>query len=130
MNEMFSNSRGLRDLVKHLFFADCVRDHKLDFLGISETGRRDFSQALLNCLSGGVDFTWISRPPRSRSGGILLGVRDKTMKVLASSVGDFYIKLSIWNKANNFLWSLVIVYGAVQDVYKADFLCELVNMAK
>lgn len=92
MNGMFSNSRGLRDLAKHLFFANCVMDHKLDFLGISETGRRDFSQALLNRLSGGVDFTWISRPPRGRSGGILLGVRDETMEVLASSVGDFFYK--------------------------------------
>ena len=102
MNGMFSNSRGLRDLAKHLFFADCVRDHNLDFLGISETVRRDFSQALLNCLSGGVDFTWISRPPRGRSGGILLGVRDETMEVLASSVGDFFIKIHIRNKADNF----------------------------
>jgi len=43
MNDIFSNSRGLRDLAKYLFFADCVRYHNLDFLGISETGRRDFS---------------------------------------------------------------------------------------
>ena len=57
MNGMFSNSRGLRDLAKHLFFADCVIYHNLDFLGIFETGRRDFLQALLNRLSGGVDFT-------------------------------------------------------------------------
>ena len=43
MNGMFSNSRGLRDLAKHLFFADCERDYKLDFLSISEPGRHDFS---------------------------------------------------------------------------------------
>ena len=59
MNGMFLNSRGLRDLAKLSFFINCVRDYKLDFLGISETVRRDFSQALLNCLSGGVDFTWM-----------------------------------------------------------------------
>ena len=43
MNGMFSNSRGLGDLAKHLHFADCVRDHNLDFLAISKTGKRDFS---------------------------------------------------------------------------------------
>jgi hypothetical protein len=32
------------------------------FIGISETGRRDYSQSFLNRLSGGADFTWISRP--------------------------------------------------------------------
>src|SRR3954469_20679907 len=69
-------------------------------------------------------------PPRGRSGGILLGVRDETMEILASSVGDFFIKLHIRNKADDFVWSLVAVYGAVQDVYKADFLRELVNLAK
>ena len=74
MNGMFSNSRGLRDLAKHLFYADLVRDHKLDFLAISETGRRDFSGSLLNRLSGGVEFTSVAHPPHGRSRGILLGV--------------------------------------------------------
>jgi hypothetical protein len=39
MNGMFSNSRGIGDLAKHLFFADSIRDHNLYFLAISETGR-------------------------------------------------------------------------------------------
>ena len=85
MNGMFANSRGLGDFAKHLLFADCVRDHNLDFLAISETGRRDFSQSLLNRLSGGVDFAWYSHPPRGRSRGILLGVKTDTMDVLAVS---------------------------------------------
>ena len=63
MNGMFANSRGLGDLAKHLHFAGCIRDHNLDFLAISETGRREFSQGLLNRLSGGMDFVWYSRPP-------------------------------------------------------------------
>ena len=79
MNGMFLNSRGLRDLAKHTRIADSIREHNLDFVGISETGKRDFSVSLLNRLSGSVDFTWISRPPRGRSGGLLLGVRNDTM---------------------------------------------------
>jgi hypothetical protein len=74
VNGMFSNSRGLGDLAKRLFFADCIRDHNLDFLTILETGRRDFPQSFFNRLSGGVDFVWHSCPPRGRSGGILVGV--------------------------------------------------------
>jgi hypothetical protein len=72
MNGMFSNSRGLRDLAKHLYISHCINDHNLDFVAILETGRRDFSQHLLDRLSGGVDFEWTSQPPHGRSGGILL----------------------------------------------------------
>ena len=78
MNGIFSNSRGLRDLAKHVRIADSIRDHQLDFVGISEIGKHDFSSSLLNRLFGGVDFTWVSRPPRGRSRGILLGIRKDT----------------------------------------------------
>jgi hypothetical protein len=52
------------------------------------------------------------------------------MEILASSCGDYHIKLHIRNTADNFTWSLVTVYGAAQDEFKADFLRELVNLAK
>jgi hypothetical protein len=130
MNGMFANSRGLGDLAKHLHFADCIRDHNLDFLAISETGRRDFSQSLLNRISGGIDFTWILSPPSGRSGGILLGVRSDTMEVLAHSMGEFHIKFHTRNRADNFIWSLVAVCGAAQEDSKAAFVRELVNLAK
>jgi hypothetical protein len=130
MNGMFRNSRGLRDLAKHSHIADCCKDFNLDFVAISETGKRDYSQSLLNRLSGGIDFEWFSRPPRGRSGGLLVGVRSDTMDVLASSDGEYHIKLTIQNKVDDFIWSLVAVYGAAQDAFKADFLRELVNLAK
>jgi hypothetical protein len=98
MNGMFSNSRGLGDLAKHVHIADCCRDHNLDFVAISDTSRWDFSPSLLNRLSGGIDFDWVSRPPRGRSGGIPVGVRAETMEILASSDGEFYIKLHIITK--------------------------------
>jgi hypothetical protein len=64
MNGMFLNSRGLSDLAKHLHIAYCTRDRNLDFVAISKTGRRDFSQSLLNRLSDGIDFEWTSQSPR------------------------------------------------------------------
>jgi hypothetical protein len=54
MNGMFDNIRGLDDLAKHLHIAHCINDHNLYFVAISETGRRDFSQSLLDHLSSGV----------------------------------------------------------------------------
>jgi hypothetical protein len=99
MNGMFRNSRGLGDLAKHSHIADCCKDYNLDFVAISETGRRNYSQSLLNRLSG---FQWFSRPPRGRSGGMLVGVRSDTMEVLASSDGEYHINLTIRNKADDF----------------------------
>jgi hypothetical protein len=130
MNGMFKNSRGLSDLAKHLHITHCINDHNLDFVAILETGRRDFSQRLLVRLSGGVDFEWTSKPPRGRSGVILLRVQTNTMKVLARSSGDYHIKLRIRNRADNFMWSLVAVYGAARDEFKVGFLREMVNLAK
>ena len=130
MNGMFKNSRGLRDLAKHLHIAECIREHVLDFVAISETGKRNYSASLLNRLSGGEDFAWVSRPPHGRSGGLLVGVRASTMEILDDSGGDFHIKLHIRNKSDNFKWSLVAVYGAAQDASKPAFLREVVNLAK
>jgi hypothetical protein len=36
----------------------------------------------------------------------------------------------IRNKSDNFTWSLVAVYGADQNEFKADFLHELFNLGK
>jgi hypothetical protein len=52
------------------------------------------------------------------------------MEVLDNSGGDFHIKLHIRNKSDNFIWSLVSVYGAAQDALKPAFLREMVNLAK
>jgi hypothetical protein len=48
------------------------------------------------------------------------------MEVLAHSMGEFHIR----NRAHNFIWSLIAVYGAAQEDSKAAFLRELVNLAK
>jgi hypothetical protein len=56
MNGMFMNNTGLHDLFKHLHSVDSVREHVLDFVAISKTGRRDFSGSLKGhacCLEGG-----------------------------------------------------------------------------
>jgi exonuclease III len=52
------------------------------------------------------------------------------MEVMVRLGGDYHIKLHIRNKADNFTWSLVAVYGPAQEEYKAAFLRELDNLAK
>lgn len=50
------------------------------------------------------------------------------MEILTFSDGEFHIKFHIRNKVDNFVWSLVVVYGAAQETQKAAFLRELVNL--
>jgi hypothetical protein len=77
-------------LAKHSHIADCCKDFNLDFVAISEMDKCDYSQSLLNRLSGGNYFEWFSRPPRGRSGGLLVDVRSNTMDVLASSDWEYH----------------------------------------
>ncbi len=41
--------------------------------------------------------------------------------------GDFYIKFHLRNKADNFKWALVLVYGPAQNEFKDQFLAELLH---
>jgi hypothetical protein len=58
MRGVFWNSDGFKDPAKHLFVKESIRDFKLDFFVISETGRDNFASPFLNHLSGGSDFQW------------------------------------------------------------------------
>jgi hypothetical protein len=60
MNGMIKNSKGLRDLAKHLHIAESMREYGLDFVAIFETGKNNYSISFLNRLSGGEGFVWVS----------------------------------------------------------------------
>jgi hypothetical protein len=55
MKDCFWNGDGFGDLAKHAFVRETIREHKLDFFAILETGRSSFSTPFLNHLSGGLD---------------------------------------------------------------------------
>jgi exonuclease III len=121
------NSEGFGDTAKHLFIKETIREHKLDFLALLETGRSNFSVPFLNQLAAGFNFIWFCLPPHGRSGGILVGINSDTLQVLAVKSGDYCVKLHIKCKRDGFEWILVPVYGAAQETHKADFLAEIVR---
>ena len=79
MKGIFWNSRGLSDLAKYIYISDAIKDHKLDFVAVMETGKQDLSRSNINRLSGGADFIWHCLPPRGRSGGVLLGINSTAL---------------------------------------------------
>jgi hypothetical protein len=94
MKGIFWNSRGLSDLAKYRYISEAVRDHKLDFLAIMETGKHDMSKVDLAWLSGGADFTWHCLPARGRSGGILLGAKVSALDISLIVEGEFLYQIS------------------------------------
>mgnify|MGYP003703282381 CR=1 FL=1 len=52
MKGIFWNSRGLGDLAKYRYVAECIKEHNLDFVALMETGKSDMSKTNLNRLSG------------------------------------------------------------------------------
>ena len=65
---MFWNCEGIRDPAKHDFIQETVREQRLDFLALSETGRSNFANHFLDRLAAGLDFAWYILPPQGRTG--------------------------------------------------------------
>ena len=130
MKGMIWNSEGLGDTAKHHTIQETVREQKLDFVGLLETGRSNFTSHFLKYLAGGLDYAWYCLPPHGRSGGILVGFNSTSISVQNVVTGDFCVKFQLKSKVDGFLWTLVVVYGAAQDNLKPDFLAELVRICE
>ena len=122
------NSDGFGDTSKHLAVHELIKENKLDFIAIIETGRSAFATPFLNFLAAGSDFVWYVIPPRGRSGGMLIGFNNASFLVQDEISGDFCIKFHLRSKEDGFCWALVVVYGAAQNDKKPEFLAELVRI--
>jgi hypothetical protein len=128
MRGVFWNSNGFKDPKKHKFISDLTKENNLNFIAISETGRGDFTPRFLKNLCAGRDYLWHCKAPIGRSGGILLGIDLQFFDIGAIDEGDHYVKFHLCNKADDFKWALVVVYGPAQAEQKEHFLAELVHM--
>ena len=130
MKGSFWNSGGFRDTAKHSVVSDTIKENKLDFFAVIETGRDNFSTPFLKNLSGGLEFCWYCLPPQGRSGGILVGFNSLTLQVKGVLPGERCVKFHLVSKNDSFEWTLVVVYGAAQDAQKGEFLAELVRICE
>ena len=112
MKGMIWNSDGFGDTAKHLAVKEFVKENKLDFVAIIETGRSSFATPFLKFLARDLDFVWYCLPPHGRSGGMLLGFNNDSLAVQDVVSGDVCVKLHLTTKLDGFRWTLVVVYGA------------------
>ena len=102
MKGCFWNSGGFRDTAKHSVVSDTIRDHKVDFFAIVETGKDNFSAPFLQNLAGGFDFGWCCLPLIGRSGGILVGFNTQTLTIRQVELGERCVKIHLTSKKDNF----------------------------
>ena len=59
-----------------------------------------------------------------------MGVNTDTLGILEKETGDYFCRVLVHSKLDDFTWNLVIVYGDAQVTGKAKFLVELVHIIK
>ena len=90
LNGFIWNPRGVGDKSKRYFIKETTDKHKVDFIGLQETIKQDFTDAMLLSIGGDSMFNWAWPPAKGRSGGILLGVNSNTMDVLEKELRLLY----------------------------------------
>jgi hypothetical protein len=125
MRGSFWNIDGFRDATKHSFVHETIREHKLDFFAIIETGRSSFLLPFLNHLSVGSNYVWYFLLPIGRSGGMLVGLNSSIFSVKDFKIGDRCIKFHVPNKSDGFEWFMVAMYGVAQEAHMLIFLLNL-----
>ncbi|EMS57304.1 putative anion transporter 2, chloroplastic [Triticum urartu] len=59
--------------------------------------------------------------------GILLGIKDATFEVGSMDIGEFYVSMEVFERALNFKWEIVVVYGPADHHRSEAFLDELLR---
>jgi hypothetical protein len=119
------NCRGVGKKGMSTFLQEFIREQSLDFIGLHETIKKDYSQALFRRIDPLNQFCWKWSASIGRSGGILGGFRFSRFTVCSAVTSRFFIKVTLMDLKIQQKWCLVIVYGAAQDDEKDDFLTDL-----
>jgi hypothetical protein len=115
---------------RHLIATDLIKDHMLDFIGLQETIKKDYSPIFFRRMDPFNQFCWKWIASVGRTGGILGGYRYSRFDVCDSVMNRFFIKGYLDGFENSKKWCLIIVYGDAQEEDKEDFLIELGDICK
>lgn len=115
------NVRGIGQHVKKGFVIDLILERKLDFIGLQETIKTDYTKNKLRNLCGG----------RNLFGtGLLLKVYQEefwwgltvTLVVTQVEIGVYFVRILVFDKIAKFHWNLITVHGDAWLDGIADFL--------
>ena len=81
MRGIFSKVRGLSQDHKKRYVREMINHHRLDFVGISETIKQDFTKNELHNLCGKKNYQWCWNPPRRMSAGNIVGINKEMFDI-------------------------------------------------
>ena len=118
------NCRGVGKKGMSVFLTNLIRDQMLDFVGLQETIKKDYSQAFFRRIDPLNQFTWKWSPSVGRAGGILGGFRASRFDVCDTEVSRYMVKVVLWDQKLQKKWCMINVYGAAQEKEKEEFLTD------
>lgn len=95
MKGLFWNIRGVGNFEKLGHLQDIIKENRVDFIGLQETLKQDYSADLLKKLGGGKDMAWAWVPASGKSGGILVGVNQEKLELKNACMGKYYVKMEL-----------------------------------
>jgi exonuclease III len=125
MKILMWNVRGLGKPARRRQVREYILHENIDFIGLQETIKQDFSESILRDLAGSCNVSWFWSPSYGHSGGILVNVQGDILEVENHTARTYSIQTTIRNRLTNFKWDVVMVYGPTHHDFSLDFLAEL-----
>ena len=121
MRGLIWNCRGVGKKGMATCLSDMISDHSLDFLGLQETMKKNFSPKCLRRIDPFGSFHWNWIPSVLKSGGILCGVRCDKLDIISCVKGKHMLQLVLLDRPKKLKWGLIVVYGPAHEELKGDF---------
>jgi hypothetical protein len=103
--------------------SDFIKINRLDFVGIQETKRMDFSESTVDNYYSRM--CWKCLSANGSAGGILVGFKSHGFEVVAWQVFEYCTVAIVKNQGDKFTWRLIVVYESPYEETKMDFVGEL-----
>jgi hypothetical protein len=125
MKGLFWNIRSLGQKGRTQALASRIRENHIDFVGVSEIKKEEYSAGTLRALMGNVKFDWCSLRARGSVGGILVGANSNLFTLTTGDILDYNVSVMLTNKVSGFTFKVITVYGSPYEDRKHVFIDEL-----
>jgi hypothetical protein len=124
------NIRGFGQQGCRTQLRDYSRSCRLDFIGLQETIKKDFTMVELRGLEWGGQFVWNWLPANGHSGGLLLGFWEDTFEVVEWKKGDFFLSTSVLHRSSKYFWCFFLVSVLADHGRSNEFVGELASAVR
>lgn len=99
---LFWNIRGFGLIDRVPALVGRIRDNHVDFVGILETKKSEFTPGFLRSLTGNTHFSWSFLKAKGTAGGILVGANANLFTMSVRDILDFSVSVMLVNKVSGF----------------------------